>query len=167
MKVALLPRSRRMTGQVVTAGLLFASLLLPLRSFATLGGNLTTVETDQREMKATRAVRVTENYSVHEITTPYGTVVREFVAQNGTVFGVAWRGPFLPNLQQILGDYYGKYMQGAEQSRAEQPRRSHNAPLAVNQPDFVMHSTGHTRAYAGQAYIPGMIPQGVDAKKIR
>ena len=100
---------------------------------------------------------------MHEITTPYGTVVREYVSPDGKVFGVAWRGPFLPNFQQLLGDSYGTFAQAAQEARSAQPRRSRNAPLTVEQPDLVMHSAGHMRAYVGHAYIPGMIPQGVDA----
>jgi hypothetical protein len=152
---------------VVAAGLFLWSLLLPIGASAALGGDVTSVEADQQQMKAKRAVQANEKYSVHEITTPYGTVVREYVSPDGRVFGVAWRGPFLPNFQQILGDYYGKYLQGAQDARAAQSRRSRNASLTVEQPELVMYSGGHVRAYAGHAYVQGMIPQGVDAKEIR
>jgi hypothetical protein len=147
----------RGTSLVLLAGLVFSSLLLPLRATAALGGDATSVEADQQQMKAKRAVRASANYSVHEITTPYGTTVREYVSPDGKVFGVTWRGPFLPNFQQILGDSYGTFAQAAQDARNAQPRHSRNAPLAVTQPDLVMHSTGHARAYVGQAYIPGMI----------
>lgn len=160
-------RQTQSTGYaVVLMGLLCASLLLPCRGFAVLGGTVASVESDQQQMKATRAVQSKEKYSVHEITTPYGTVVREYVSPDGKVFGVAWRGPFLPNFQQLLGDYYPVFAQGARDAKATQ-RRSRNAPLAVEQPGLVMHSGGHTRAYVGQAYDPGMMPQGVDAQEIR
>jgi hypothetical protein len=152
---------------VLLAGILFSSLFLPLRASAALGGDVTSVEADQQQMNAKRAVQASGNYSVHEITTAYGAVVREYVSPNGKVFGVAWRGPFLPNFQQILGSYYGKYALAAQQIRTAQPRRSRNAPLMVEQPDLIMHSGGHTRAYVGHAYVPGMIPQGVDAQEIR
>jgi Protein of unknown function (DUF2844) len=167
MKVDIRRRAQATRRMVLLAGLFLSSLFLPLHASAALGGDVTSVEADQQQMKATRAVQANEKYSVHEITTPYGTVVREFVSPDGRVFGVAWRGPFLPNFQQILGDYYGKYLQGVQDASAVQPRRSRNAPLTVEQPELVMHSGGHMRAYAGHAYVPGMIPQGVDAKEIR
>ncbi|PSH03694.1 MAG: hypothetical protein CXZ00_10960 [Acidobacteria bacterium] len=135
--------------------------------YAALGGKVDSVEADQRHMKAQRVVRASGKYSVHEITTPYGTVVREFVSPAGTVFGVAWRGPFLPDFQQLLGNYFGEFAQGAQEAKSAQPRRSHNAALAIEHSDFVMHSGGHTRAYAGHAYVPGLIPQGVEAQDIR
>jgi hypothetical protein len=160
-------RQRQSTGYaVLLTGLLCASLLLPCRAFAVLGGTVSSVESDQQRMKATRAVQSKEKYSVHEISTSYGAVVREYVSPDGKVFGVAWRGPFLPNFQLLLGDYYAVFAQGAQNAKATQ-RRSRNAPLAVEQPELVMHSAGHTHAYVGQAYVPGMIPQGVDAQEIR
>jgi hypothetical protein len=149
------------------AGLFLTFLCLPIGASAALGGDVSSVEADQQEMKATRAVHANANYTVHEITTPYGTTVREYVSPDGKVFGVAWRGPFLPNLQQLLGSSYGQFEQGAQAARAQQPRRSRNAPLTVEQPELVFHSGGHTRAYAGHAYVPGMVPAGVATQEIR
>lgn len=167
MKVDIRSRSQAATRMVLLAGLVFASLFLPSRAAAALGGDVASVQADQQQMKAKREVQAAEKYSVHVITTPYGTVVREYVAPDGMVFGVAWRGPFLPSLSQILGTYYGKFSQAAQQARDAQPRRSRSAPLTVEQPDLVMYSGGHTRAFAGHAYVPGMIPQGVEAQEIR
>jgi hypothetical protein len=167
MKIDIRSRSQAAMQIVLLAGVVLASLLLPSRAAAALGGDVTSVEADQQQMKAKRAVRASASYSVHEITTPYGTVVREYVSPDGKVFGVAWRGPFLPNFQQLLGDSYATFAQAAQDARSAQPRRSRNAPLMVAQPNLVMHSGGHTRAYVGHVYIPGMIPQGVDAQEIR
>jgi hypothetical protein len=119
-------------------------------------------------MKGTRTVRANDaTYTVHEITTSYGTVVREYVTPDGKVFGVAWRGPFMPNLQQLLGDSYGEFSQAAQAARSGPVKRSRNAPLSVTQPDLVVHSGGHMRAYAGRAYLPGLLPAGVDPKEIK
>ena len=63
---------------------------------------------------------------MHEITTPSGTVVREYVSPDGKVFGVAWRGAFLPDFQQILGSYYGEFAKDAQAARRAQPGRSHS-----------------------------------------
>ena len=117
MKVDIRRRSQAATHIALLAGLCFASLFLPARASAALGGDVTSVEADQQQMKATRAVQANAKYSVHEITTPYGTVVREYVSPEGKVFGVAWRGPFLPNFQQLLGSYYGKFAQAAQAGR--------------------------------------------------
>jgi hypothetical protein len=167
MKVKFRHRSQ-VTRTVLLAGLCFSSLLLPFRASASLGGDVTSVEADQQQMNAKRAVQANAKYSVHEIKTPYGTVVREYVSPDGKVFGVAWRGPFRPNLEQLLGVYYyGKFAQAAQTAREAQPRRIRSPSFTVEQPDLVVHSVGHTRAYAGHAYVPGMIPQGVDTQEIR
>ncbi len=154
---------------VLVGGLIFSSLLLPSWAAAALGGDLNSVDADQQQMKATkRAVQANDSkYTVHEITTPYGTVVREYVSPDGNVFGVAWRGPFLPNFQQILGTSYQQFAQATQQGKNSYPQRSRNAPVVIEQPDLVVHSAGHTRAYSGQAYLPALIPQGVDVKEVR
>ncbi len=162
--------SRTQAFVALLAGVVLLLLLTPARASAALGGDVTSVEADRQQMKATRSTAVQavdSKYTVHVITTPYGTVVREYVSPDGKVFGVAWRGPFLPNFQQLLGDSYAEFAQGAQQARSGAVRRSRNAPLTVAQPDFVMHSGGHMRAYVGSAYLPGMIPSGVDPKDIR
>ncbi len=167
MKVDIRSRSQAATHLILLATFFSASLFLPFRASAVLGGDEASVQIDQKQMKAQRAVQVSGRYSVHEITTPYGTVVREYVSPNGTVFGVAWRGPFLPNFQQLLGNYYGTFAQAAQEARQAQPGRWRNAPMTVDRSDLIMHSAGHTRAYAGQAYVPGLLPQGVAAQEIQ
>ena len=81
----------------------------------------------------------------------------------------AWRGEgrFFQTSSKFWARTYGKFVQGAQDARTAQPRRSRNATLTVEQPELVVHSAGHTRAYAGHAYVPGMIPQGVDTQEIR
>ncbi len=150
---------------------LLAAWLLPAGAghlWAELGGDANTVAADQRQMQgAGRIVRMSLDYAIHEYEANSGTLVREYVSPDGKVFGVAWRGPFLPDFQQIFGAYYQQFAQGAEASRNAGPRRSHNAPLTVEEPELVVHSAGHARAYAGFAYVPGLVPPGVDPKEIR
>jgi hypothetical protein len=171
MKISGKTRSRAAlaAGILTTLGLLV--LAFATAAFASLGGDESSVQNDRLQMKAAKpaAVQATQNYSVHEITTPYGTVVREFVSPDGKVFGVAWRGPFLPDFQQILGSYYDQFTQAAQSKRASQPRTitARRAPLSINQPGLVVNSTGHLRFYAGQAYIPEALPSGVSSADIK
>jgi hypothetical protein len=167
MKFDIQRQTQPVIQKTLLAGLFFASLFLPTLASAALGGDMASIQADQQQMKGQRSIQNNAKYSMHEIATSYGTVVREYVSQNGQVFGVAWRGPFLPSFPQLLGNYYAEFAQAAQDARAAQPRRSRSAPLSVAKPDLVMHSAGHTRAYAGHAYVPGMIPQGVDAQEIR
>ena len=167
MKIDIRSRGQSAAHRALLTGLLLSAVFMPAVASAALGGDVSSVVADQQRMQATSAVQSNSKYSVREITTPYGTVVREYVSPAGKVFGVTWRGSFLPDFQQILGGYYGAFAKAAQDAKTAQPRRSHNEPLSVVQPDFVMHSVGRTREYAGHAYVPGIIPPGVDAQEIR
>ena len=99
-------------------------------------------------------------YSVQEIKTADGTVVREYVSAEGKVFGVAWNGPIMPDLKQLFGDHFPTF-----QSEA-QARGSARGPLRINRPDLVIQSGGHMRAFSGRAYLPQLLPAGATAAEI-
>lgn len=135
-----------------------------LPGFAALGGDVSSVHADQANMKASLKTTPGQVYSLHEIKTPMGTIVREFVSADGRVFGVAWRGPSMPPMQQILGTYFQQFSAGAQAHHAARVRRG---PLNIQQPGLVVQSGGHPRGYFGRAYVPGMLPQGVTPDQIR
>jgi len=134
-----------------------------LPALAALGGDLSSVEGDRVHMSA--AVQVTHSgaYDIHAIQSPAGTVVEEYVSSAGKVFAVAWHGPFMPEMQQVLGAYYQQYSAALQ---AQAPHYGHN-PLNIQQPGFVLQTGGHMRAYFGRAYIPTMLPSGVQAEEIK
>jgi Protein of unknown function (DUF2844) len=136
-------------------------LILPLSAFAALGDNAASVLADLARMKGTLRSVDARSYVMHEITLQSGAVVREFVSPAGAVFGVAWEGPFAPDLQQLLGPYYQQAKQAVQ---SQQQRR--RAPIVVETPGLVFVETGHPRSFHGQAYIPLLVPQGVEASAI-
>jgi hypothetical protein len=140
---------------------LLLMLISSCSAFAVLGGDVASVQADQAHMKGTLRVANTAAYTVHEIQTPSGTLVREYVSPAGKVFGVAWQGPWLPDLRQLLGPYFEPYTQAA------QARRTGHGPLRVELPGAVVHSAGHMRSFVGNAYIPDLLPSGVHAEDIR
>src|SRR5208283_5173857 len=146
-----------------TRVLLSALLLaLPLPAMAALGDNAASVLTDQAHMKGTLRSVVNRTYVMHEITSTTGTIVREYVSPAGAVFGVAWEGQFPPDLQQLLGPYYEQARQAVQQGE-----RHGRAPISIETPGLVVQQTGHPRSFHGQAYIPQLIPQGVQSSDIR
>lgn len=155
------------------AGILLASFLLlrPFPAWAALGDNAASVLTDQARMKGT--LRSTDNrtYVLHEITMSSGAKVREFVTPGGAVFGVAWEGQFPPNFQLLLGAYYQQAQQAAAQRSTTQqegvPVRRGRGPAVIETPGLVLYQTGHMRSFHGVAYIPQLVPQGVQASEIR
>jgi len=128
---------------------------VPLQARATLGGDATTTQVDQAHLKASMRVTPGEKFAVHEMTLPSGTTVREYVSPQGQVFAVSWKGPFKPDLRQLMGDYFDRYVQATPASRG-----GHSASR-VAQSDLVVQSMGRMRAFSGHAYLPGMLPSGV------
>ena len=146
------------TGIFATA--LMTLLAVSFPAYAELGGDEASIQTDQAQMQGMRRIARTGTHAMHEIQTPTGTKVREYVSPAGKVFGVAWEGPSLPNMRQLLGPYFDRLSQA-------QTNRRGRGPLFIQLPDLVFYSGGHMRALAGQAYIPDMVPQGVTAEAIR
>ena len=139
------------------------ALSVPLE--ASLGGDVSSVQADRVRMQgALLQVTGTGAYTLHEMRAASGTIVREFVSPAGTVFGVAWQGPSVPDLRQLLGIYFEPYMQAAQ---AAQKARSGHGPLVIEQPGFVVERSGHARAFAGRAYVPQLLPAGVLPDVIR
>lgn len=100
------------------------------------------------------------NYTLHELQSDNGVVVREFVSPSGTVFGVAWQGPVLPDLQQVLGTHFDGYVQALRQKRARGPRSAQYGNLVVQ-------VSGHQRAVAGRAYLEDAVPAGVRPEEVQ
>jgi hypothetical protein len=140
---------------------MFVSQAVCLPAMATLGADATSVESDRAQMKAQTRVTSAAGYTVHEIQTPSNTIVKEYVSPDGKVFAVTWRGPVLPDLHQTLGTYFNQY-----QAAAKSPHPDHRH-LSVEQPDLVIHSNGHMRAFVGQAYVPSLFPQNFSIEDIK
>lgn len=103
-------------------------------------------------------------YTVHEIRLPGGTRVREYVSVGGTVFGLAWQGPFRPDLQQLLGPYFDQFQKAAQVAKS---KRAGRGPLLVDTPGLVVHMGGHPRAFVGRAYVPGLLPSDFSVDEIQ
>jgi hypothetical protein len=113
---------------------------------------------------AASAASTPSSYTVRATTFGNGTVVREYLAQDGTVFGLAWNGPQMPNLNDLLGTYFPQYLAGVQAARAV---RGGHGPVAVDQDTLVVHSAGHMGAFAGQAWLPQALPAGVSGSDIQ
>lgn len=133
-------------------------------AFAALGGDISSVRADQAHMQGSLRTTQAEAYTVHEIQAVTGTVVREYVSPSGKVFAVAWQGPWRPDMRQLLATYFEPYQQALQ---AQSNSRAGRRPLLIQQPGLVVQSSGHMRSFAGRAYIPQMLPQGVSIEDIR
>ena len=145
----------------VLAGAALMAALGPRIAAAALGAPEASVQTDVAQLHA--SIKVTEHagYRIHEIQMPSGTLVREFVGPNGTVFAVAWNGPTMPNLRQTLGQYFDTFVAAAKAKHA-----GHHH-LQIQQDDLVVQAGGHMRAFSGRAYLPQAVPAGVSIGDVR
>jgi hypothetical protein len=102
-------------------------------------------------------------YTTHEALLENGTTIREFATPAGVVFAVAWRGPVLPDLSALLGDYFKTFKAETEQARTLGKRGS---PVTIQRSDLVVSSGGRMRNFFGYAYAPALVPTGVNIKDV-
>lgn len=140
----------------------FVIVLCAPAANAELGGSVSSIQADQQRMKGTLRITPTALFTVHEIQTSTGTVVREFVSSGGAVFGVAWEGPWMPDLRQLLGPYFDQFVKAAQERK---PRG--RGPLFIQTNGLVVHTGGHARSFFGKAYLVPMMPQNVSAEDIK
>lgn len=152
-------------------------ILLAIPLWASLGDTSASVLKDQAQWKGTLSSVDNQTYVLHEITMASGAKVREYVSPGGAVFGIAWDGQFPPNFEQLLGPYYQQLQQAiAEQKAAQQASelqagtpatRRRRGSVTIETPGLVFSQSGHVRSFHGVAYIPQLVPQGVQASDIR
>ena len=140
------------------APLLVLSWALP--GFATLGEDSSSVQADQAHLNASVRVVATQSYSIHEMQTPAGTTIRQYVSPAGQVFAISWHG-FSPDLRQLLGTHFDEYVAAASQ-------QSHRGRVVhIETGDLVFNSGGHMRYVVGHAFLRSKLPSGVASDEIR
>jgi hypothetical protein len=139
--------------------LLLAAIALP--ASAALGGDVASVQSDMVQMKASLRLTHAQAYTVHEMQMQHGTV-KEYVSPSGKVFAVSWQGFFMPDMRQLLGSYFDHYTQAA--ARKQSPGRR---PFVIHDSEMVLFSAGHMRSWMGQAYVPDLVPQGVNVDALQ
>ena len=102
-------------------------------------------------------------YTVHELRSATGTTVHEYESSSGRVFAVAWKGPFPPDLKQLLGSQFEQYQEAMKNSSG----RAGHGPITIRLPNLVVQLAGHMGDYSGRAYIPDEVPAGTSLESIR
>jgi len=128
---------------------------------ATLGGDLASVATNQQHLAATRQVRKLASGEQHELQLASGIVVHEYVSTTGEVYAITWRGPRMPDLRELLGRYFTQL-----DHRDSRPRGGHHR-MTLTGTDLVIQSSGHRRSFAGRAWVPSLVPSGVNLDDVR
>jgi len=131
-------------------------------AWAALGGDAGSVPGDAAHLRAqSHGGNALAGYSVEEMQVPSGTVVKEYVSQDGKVFAVSWRGPTVPDLRQLLGTYFEQYVAAANE------RHLSHHQLTVRRDDLVVQSSGRMRAFFGRAYVPSLLPPDFQLQDIQ
>ena len=168
-----------MTSSSQTAASAFLGIALlfvgtsPHPALAALGGNADSVAADAAIFEA-KAVRHTSRsalnapavtaYSVEQMTTPSGIAVKEYVGTNGRVFAVTWRGRRPPDLATLLGAYFTQYQHAANAGGLTAHGLHH---ASVRGSEVVVETAGHMRDMWGRAFLPAMLPSGVEQSEIQ
>ena len=142
---------------------LLTLVLAHIPAWAVLGQTEASVTTDQQQMKTEDRVQTFTSYKVHQLTTTNGPTVREYVSPQGLVFGIAWQGRFMPNLNQLLGTY----VTNLQNATPAQTQIRHLRGLTVKTNDFVYSNFCHLQSCTGRAYVPAFVPSNVSAEVVR
>jgi len=137
------------------AVLVLASVLqVSSSACAALGDDAAAIVTDQAHMQASLRVWHQANYAVHELLAPSGITLRQFVGDGGKVFAVSWSGGWRPNLRDVMGAYYDRFIAGTR------GRRATRGVARIELPGMIVVMGGHQRAFFGHAYLTDLVPQG-------
>lgn len=146
----------------LAAILIHLTAITPAR--AVLGQTKVSVELDRAAMGGRVQSTLAQGYSVETITVA-GMSVKEYVASDGTVFAVAWKGTGVPNLRLLLGTYFDEYLDALTELQNKKPRI--RRPLMVKTTNLVVERSGHARNTWGRAFIPSRLPATVSPKDIQ
>jgi hypothetical protein len=137
---------------VMTGALLGAALLAP-DARATLGGDVTSVEANQRQLGGARNVKKLATGERHDLTLPTGVVVHEYVSASGAVYAITWHGPQMPDLRELMGPYFAQL--------SHRTSRLGHHQLSLTGADLEVRSAGHRHTFGGRAWVPSLVPAGV------
>jgi hypothetical protein len=128
---------------------------------AALGEDAAALAVDQARLGASLQVHRRDAYAIHELTAPTGTKVREFVGDSGKVFAVSWSGGWRPNLRDIMGAHYDRFIAGTR------GRRATRGIVRIELPGMSVVMGGYLRTFFGQVILTDLLPDGVAAGDLR
>ncbi|MFI5298147.1 MAG: DUF2844 domain-containing protein [Polyangiales bacterium] len=125
---------------------------------ATLGGAASTIADNHTHLGGAHRIVKLATGERHELTLPSGMIVHQYVSSAGLVYAIAWRGPQMPDLRELLGAYFPRLSKAA----ALPGGGHHRVTMALD--DLIVESSGHRRSFSGRAWVPSLVPSGVDPK---
>ncbi|TDY25573.1 uncharacterized protein DUF2844 [Paraburkholderia sp. BL6665CI2N2] len=138
--------------------------MLPLASYAALGGPPGVRPASQSVLRSAAALNTTAAVTPYTMRASYGAdgvTVHEYVLPSNVVFAVTWQGPVRPDMNALLGSYFPNFTSAAaERARGVGPMIEHNG-------DFHIESAGRAGRFFGKAYLPRLVPVGVRVEQLQ
>ncbi|REG61349.1 uncharacterized protein DUF2844 [Paraburkholderia sp. BL6669N2] len=148
---------------VVKLALVVAGML-PLASYAALGGPPGVGTASQSVLRSAAALNTTTAATPYTMRASYGAdgvTIHEYVLPSNVVFAVTWQGPVRPDMNALLGSYFPNFTSAAaERARGAGPMIEHNG-------DFHIESAGRAGRFFGKAYLPRLVPVGVRVEQLQ
>jgi hypothetical protein len=154
-------KTRRLLVWLFPAVLFVLAAALSPAARAALGDDVAAVAADQVRWQANLRIQQRSGYAVHELVAPTGAKVREFVGDTGKVFAVSWSGGWRPNLRDVMGAHYDRFI------AATRRRRVARGPSRIELPGMVVIMGGRQRAFFGHVYLTDLLPPGVTPEELR
>jgi hypothetical protein len=145
---------------------LFAATLLLVgqhaqEAGAALGDDASAIVAEQARVGARLRMFQRAKYAMHELAMPTGTRLRQFVGESGKVFAVSWSGGWRPNLRDVMGAHYDRFIAGTR------GRRATRGIVRIELPGMVVVMGGRQRAFFGQVTLTDMLPAGLAPEDLR
>jgi hypothetical protein len=135
--------------------------LLPIAANAALGGDVASVERDQRALNASRTVLHGSAYDLHIVRSADGVELHEYVDVTGRVFAVNWSGRRAIDVSTLLGAQKARYVEAARAHRG-----THHV-LTIHDPDLEVAVMRMPRGWSGHATLTTAVPAGVSPQDLR
>jgi hypothetical protein len=121
---------------------------------AALGDDAAAVTVDQTRLQAHLRIVRHDGYTIHELAAPSGVTIRNFVGDTGKIFAVAWSGGWRPNLRDIMGSHYDRFI------AAKRGQRVARGVARIELPGMLVLMGGPQRASFGHAILTDLAPAG-------
>lgn len=99
-----------------------------------------------------------DGYTVHELAAPSGLTIRHFVGDAGKIFAVSWSGGWRPNLRDIMGSHYDRFIE------ATRGQRVARGVARIELPGMIVVMGGPQRASFGHVILTDLAPAGFAAQ---
>lgn len=126
----------------------------PSKVRAAVGDDVSAVSADQARLHASLRLVPKKGYVIHELTTPVGATIREYVAPAGKIFAVSWSGGWRPDLREVMGSHYTQYLE------ARRGQRRARGPVRIELPGMVVVMGSYLRTFWGHVTLTELAPAG-------